>query len=292
MSEKKIEVTILESLNHLLVNHPSLLPTVYDMVLNQLGLPKDHLHWLLGQNRIPLVDINQFGYDQNLGVEHDIRTKYNFEGDLARIYAENKGYLVHKWHHYIPLYERYFGAWRGKKLRFLEIGVSKGGSLQMWRKYFGDEAIIYGIDIDPGCAKLNGIAGQVRIGSQADTAFLASVVEEMGGVDIVLDDGSHQMEHIPATLKALFPKVAEGGLYMIEDLHSAYWETFGGGYRSPQNFFSGMVQDLMDDMHHWYHIDGQKVPEVSNFCPGIHIHDSVVVLEKQRVQKPSRSLIV
>jgi hypothetical protein len=48
----------------------------------------------------------------------------------------------------------------------------------------------------------------------------------------------------------------------------------------------------VDDLHHWYHIDGQKTPEVSNFCPGIHIHDSVVVLEKQRVQKPSRSLVV
>ena len=48
----------------------------------------------------------------------------------------------------------------------------------MWRKYFGEDAIIYGIDIDPECAQLDGIAGQVRIGSQADTAFLESVVAE------------------------------------------------------------------------------------------------------------------
>src|ERR1700739_3797513 len=100
MSQKNIEVTILESLNHLLVNHPSLLPIVYEIVHDNLGLPKDQVRWLLGQNRIPLVDINQFVYDEQLGVEHDIRSKYNFEGDLARIYADNKGYLVHKWHHY------------------------------------------------------------------------------------------------------------------------------------------------------------------------------------------------
>ena len=73
---------------------------------------------------------------------------------------------------------QFFGAYRGKKIRFLAIGVSKGGSLQMWRKYFGEDAIIYGIDIDPECAQLDGIAGQVRIGSQADTAFLESVVAE------------------------------------------------------------------------------------------------------------------
>jgi len=291
VSEKNIDVTILESLNHLLSNHPHLLPAVYGLAHSKLGLPMDQLRWLLGQNRLPLVDIFQFDYDRQLGVEQDIRQKYGYDGDLAHIYASNRGYKVHKWHHYLPLYDRYFSTYRGRPLRFLEIGVSGGGSLQMWRQYFGQQATIYGIDINPECARLNGLAGQVRIGSQTDTAFLASVVAEMGGVDIVLDDGSHHMEHIPVTLKALFPAVSVGGLYLIEDLHTAYWETFGGGYRSPHNFFSSVIQDLIDDLHHWYHIDGQRIPEVSNACPAIHVHDSIVVLEKQPLQRPSRSII-
>ena len=291
MSDKNIEISLLESINHLIANHPSLRVPLYDLIHTHLGLPKNELPWLQGHGRIPLVDIHQFDYDRALGVEQDIRRKYDYQGDLARIYAENKGYGVHKWHHYIPLYDRYFSPFRGKKIRFLEIGVSLGGSLQMWRKYFGEDAIIYGIDLNPACAELNGIAGQVRIGSQADSAFLASVVEEMGGVDIVLDDGSHHMEHLPLTLEALFPKVSEGGLYLIEDLHTAYWEAFGGSYRSPQNFFSSVVQDLIDDLHRWYHTQGQKRPGVSDFCPAIHVHDSVVVLEKQRVQRPSRSIV-
>jgi hypothetical protein len=95
------------------------------------------------------------------------------------------------------LYDRYFSPFRGRKTRFLEIGVNKGGSLQLWRKYFGDDAIIFGININPDCEKLNGLAGQVRIGSQIDRPFLESVIKEMGGVDIVLDDGSHHMQHIP-----------------------------------------------------------------------------------------------
>ena len=187
--------------------------------------------------------------------------------------------------------DRYFSSLRGKKIRLLEIGVNKGGSLQLWRKYFGDDAIIFGIDINPECEKLNGLAGQVRIGSQTDELFLEQVVKEMGGIDIVIDDGSHHMKHIPHTLKFLFPYLNHGGLYMIEDLHTAYWKRFGGGYRVKTNFF-GFVMDLIDDIHHWYHTKGCKYDTISKECSGIHIHDSIVVFEKNKVYEPTHSNLV
>lgn len=230
----------------------------------------------------------KFNFDEASDVKKDIQEKYGHDSDLLEFFATNKDVIVHKWHHYIPLYDRYFSSFRGQKIRFLEIGVSKGGSLQMWRKYFGDDAIIFGIDINPDCEKFNGLAGQVRIGSQTDEIFLESVVKEMGGVDIVLDDGSHHMEHIPATLKFLFPHLRYGGIYMIEDLHAAYWKRFGGGYRAKINFF-GFLMDLVDDMHHWYHTKGLKQAVISKDCSGIHIHDSIVVLEKNKVHEPVHS---
>ena len=52
----------------------------------------------------------------------------------------------------------------------------------------------------------------------------------MGGIDIVLDDGSHNMKDIIVSLESLFPMLNDGGVYMIEDLHTAYWRKFGGGY--------------------------------------------------------------
>ncbi len=158
----------------------------------------------------------------------------------------------------------------------------------MWRKFLGKDAIIFGIDINPECERFNGLAGQVRIGSQTDRTFLESVVTEMGGVDIVLDDGSHHMDHIPQSLKYLFPKLNNGGIYMIEDLHSAYWKSFGGGYNSEQNFFH-LVSEMVNDMHHWYHRKGLRHPEISNECSGIHVHDSIVVLEKNKVFPPVHS---
>lgn len=234
------------------------------------------------------VGIERYAFDPSKEVKIDIQEKYEYNGDLINIFSKNSGFVVHKWHHYIPLYDRYFSPYRGRKIRFLEIGVSKGGSLQMWRKYFGEEAIIFGIDIDPDCAQFDGHAGQVRIGSQADKVFLDSVVEEMGGVDVVLDDGSHMMAHVKASLKALFPKLSEGGIYMIEDLHTSYWRNWGGGFRTRGNFFS-TVSRLIDDMHNWYHKRGLETPEISTSCSGIHIHDSIVVLEKSKVFPPTHS---
>jgi 23S rRNA U2552 (ribose-2'-O)-methylase RlmE/FtsJ len=233
-------------------------------------------------------DITKYSFDKTLDVKNDIQEKYQHSGDLLELFANNKNFLVHKWHHYIPLYERYFSPFRGRKMRFLEIGVSKGGSLQMWRNYFGQEATIFGIDIDPECLKFSGLAGEVRIGSQADKNFIESIVREMGGVDVVLDDGSHNMKDIRSSLEYIFPQLSDGGIYMIEDLHSSYWKSFGGGYRNSKNFF-GYVMDLVDDMHHWYHRKGLKHPDISKNCSGIHVHDSIVVLEKNTVYQPVHS---
>ena len=237
--------------------------------------------------------IGRFGFHSHADcdVKGDIQEKYGCNSNLLAFFASNRGVVVHKWHHYIPLYDRYFSPFRSGPVRFLEIGVSNGGSLQMWRKYFGDDAIIFGIDIDPRCERLNGLAGQVRIGSQVDNTFLESVVKEMGGLDIVLDDGSHHMKHVSATIECLFPHLSYGGIYLIEDLHTAYWEQFGGGHRSKNNFFYGFLMDLIDDMHHWYHTNNVKQAAISKDCSGIHVHDSIVVLEKNKVFPPVHSRV-
>ncbi len=223
-------------------------------------------------------------------VSGDIAAKYGQPSPLVDLYLSTTGGLAMKWHHYFSVYERYFAPWRNRPLRFLEIGVYRGGSLRMWREYFGPQATIFGIDIDPVCAAYNGRHGQVRIGSQADPEFLARVIDEMGGVDVILDDGSHHMDHVSASLKALFPRLSDGGVYMIEDLHTAYWAEYGGTRRAAPNFFAA-VAGMIDDMHHWYHGDGVQNPGLAEAVTGIHVHDSIVVLEKGRVHAPTFSMV-
>ncbi len=232
----------------------------------------------------------KYSFPKDGNVLQDLSAKFGSNGELAQIYAANKDSLVHKWHHYIPIYEKYFEKYRGQEIRFLEIGVSKGGSLRMWREYLGPNAIIYGIDIDQSCSRFDGIHAEVRIGSQDDSDFLSSVVSEMGGIDVVLDDGSHNMQHIVASMKTLFPKLNNGGTYLIEDLHTAYWGSFGGGYKSKNNFYR-LIPKLIDDMHHWYHSYGKRSMLASEAISSIHIHDSIVVLEKAITYPPTHSQV-
>lgn len=235
--------------------------------------------------------MRKFRFPEDGDVAADVRDRYGFDGDLLDIYTSIEGVKVHKWHHYLPLYDRYFSQYRNTPVKFLEIGVNNGGSLQMWRRYLGKDAILCGIDIEPECAKFDGQSGMVRIGSQDDPAFLKQVVKEMGGVDVVLDDGSHRMPHLHASLDVLFPLLSDHGTYMIEDVHTAYNPRFGGGFDAPANFFN-TVRKMIDDLHIWYHGNRQPaLPHMARQFSGVHVHDSIVVIDKAPLERPTHSKV-
>lgn len=223
------------------------------------------------------------GFRLDSAVREEIRGGY--EGPLADIFFGPKTRLVDKWLHYLPVYEKHFGPYRDTDLKFLEIGVFKGGSLEMWRKYFGPNSKICGIDIDPACADYETPGTTVRIGSQADPEFLRTVVDELGAPDIILDDGSHVAAHQDASFRTLFPLLKDGGLYVIEDLHTAYWPQWEGGYRRKGTAIE-LVKTMIDDMHGWYHDLGTSTPGQTEIG-AIHVYDSMVFIEKQKKQRPA-----
>ena len=204
--------------------------------------------------------------------------------DLARMFYRHRGRVIHKWTHYLDVYERYFARYRGTPVHMLEIGVFQGGSLELWRNYLGEQATIFGIDINPACAGYVCPPNQVRIGSQADPDFLREVVAEMGSLDIVLDDGSHVATHQRESFRALFPLLNEGGLYVIEDLHTSYWPYFEGAYGRKGTAVE-YVKQMIDDMHGWYH-DEEARTAARGSTAAIHVYDSIVVIEKRKIDPP------
>lgn len=207
---------------------------------------------------------------------------------FASLLRDHDGRIVHKWLHYLPTYEALLGSRRGTPVRFLEIGVSEGGSLEIWRRWFGDEAVITGIDVNPACAERVDPPNRVRIGSQADESFLREVAREMGGVDVVLDDGSHVASHQRTSFRVLFPLLPSDGLYLIEDTHTAYWGgQFGGGYRRPESAIE-FAKNLIDDLHAWHH--GRDVNEVpAEQLQSVSFHDSIIAIQKAARPRPGHA---
>ena len=103
----------------------------------------------------------------------------------------NAKYASIKLDTYFHVYDRLFKEYRGKKITFVEIGVFNGGSLFMWRDYFGPEARIIGVDLNPGARKWEEHGFEIYIGNQADIAFWRNFFQEIGDVDVILDDGGH-----------------------------------------------------------------------------------------------------
>ncbi len=167
--------------------------------------------------------------------------------DLRKYFDNNKDRLIHKWEHYFEIYDRHFSSYRNKEIVILEIGVFEGGSLQMWKNYFGPKAKIYGIDIDPKCKEYEEENIEIFIGSQSDKAFLSDLKKKIPKIDILLDDGGHTMNQINTSFLELFDHVKEDGIYAVEDLHTCYWLDYGGGYKR-KGTFNELSKDLIDSV--------------------------------------------
>lgn len=166
-------------------------------------------------------------------------------------------YQTDKWgsHFYTPHYMQHFKKFRFKKINLLEIGVGGyaniyegGNSLRMWKKYFPFSRI-FSIDIYDK-SFINEKYINVFQGSQVDERFMDEVIAKIGIIDIIIDDGSHINEHVIKTFKHLFPKLKDGGIYVIEDTQTSYWEDYGGDSKNLNNpkttmgFFKSMTDTL------------------------------------------------
>jgi hypothetical protein len=107
------------------------------------------------------------------------------------------------------------------------------------------------------------------------------VVAEFGIPDIVLDDGSHRMDDINASFDALYPLVPKNGVYIVEDLHTAYWDEYGGGLRKPGSFIE-RSKVLVDRLNADHARDAIAPDEFTATTRSICFYDSVVVFEKGR----------
>jgi hypothetical protein len=163
--------------------------------------------------------------------------------DLAKKYGTDKSSEIHN---YCDKYAKYIPFQRYDKLNILEIGVLDGKSLLTWKEYFYRSNIL-GIDINPDCKKYEESRISIEIGSQADKNFLFLTANQYGPFDMILDDGSHMNEHVIYSFQHLWGSVKSGGVYIIEDIGTSYWDDWGGGYlrdNTSMEYFKKLSDDI------------------------------------------------
>lgn len=206
---------------------------------------------------------------------------------LVDFFTNGKHRRISKWLHYFPVYETYLRPYRNKPIKMLEYGIGHGGSLQMWKWYFHKKSQIVGVDIKDRCKALEEDRIEIRIGDQGDLETHNKIHEEFGEFDIILDDGGHHMHEQIITFEAMFPRLKEGGLYIVEDLHTSYSEKHGGGLEKPDTFVE-YSKNWIDYMHGWHKRFNEDLEPnyYTENIAGMHYFDSIVVLEKKRRSKP------
>ena len=191
------------------------------------------------------------------------------------------GRQVHRLRHYFDIYHRHLARFRGQRITMIEIGVFNGGSLPMWRDYFGPQATIVGVDINPGCTRFAESHIDIVIGDQSDRPFLRSLADRYPDCAIVLDDGGHRMDQQIATFEELYPRLRSDAVYICEDIGTSYIPAFGGGHGRPHTFIE-TVKRLVDRLNADYSTDlAALAPDAfTRSTDAIHLYDNVVVIEK------------
>ena len=198
----------------------------------------------------------------------------------------NRGRQIHKWSNYPDIYHEHLARFRNRKITVVEFGVQFGGSMQMWRHYFGRRALLFGVDIDPRCQRSNGRRTKIFTGDQADREFLRSVVEETGPIDVVIEDGGHFAHQQIATFEVLYPHVKPDGIFLIEDLHTSYWRAWQGGLHKPGTFME-YAKGLTDQLTAWHSKEHTLVvDDFTRSTRSMHFYDSIIVFEKGTLTPP------
>jgi hypothetical protein len=189
--------------------------------------------------------------------------------------SHTEGRGVWKWMHYFDIYHRHLQKFIGKEVHVLEVGVYSGGSLEMWRQYFGSQCHLYGVDIRDECKTLENDRTRIFIGDQADRGFWSQVRRDVPNLDVLIDDGGHLPEQQIVTLEETLPHLRRGGLYVCED-------ATGDGNR-----FSAFVRALGANLDSCDLVLGHgkelssPVTKLQSDIHSIHSYPYVTVVEKR-----------
>jgi len=203
--------------------------------------------------------------------------------NLTSLFNESKN-LSSKWVKYFDVYEENFSKFKGKDITFVEIGVFNGGSLEIWKKYFGPNARIIGIDINPECKKFEKDNIEIFIGNQSSTNFWKSFFEKVGMVDVILDDGGHtNLAQIITTVECV-KNINDGGVLLVEDTCCSYISRYNSSKKyNFLNFSKKIVDDINSNINlEWMDLKKDFKFSLKKYIYSTHFYESMVIFNINR----------
>ena len=195
--------------------------------------------------------------------------------DLYKLY-QNSPYRSVKHSGYFQVYEQIFRNFIDSKFTFVEVGIHNGGSLFMWREFFGKDARIIGIDLNPKAKQFEKYGFEIFIGDQSSKKFWSNFYNEVGNIDILLDDGGHTYEQQIVSVVSSIDFINNNGMIVVEDTHTSYFKKFG--YPSKHTFIN-WAKKLIDNINSRSEDVTVQNPIFKNIIHSIEFFESIVVFK-------------
>lgn len=213
--------------------------------------------------------------------------EYQILDEIALRSGADKG---SNYHNYTEVYSQYFAPFKEKPIKFLEIGIYKGSSVKMWEEYLKN-ADLHFMDITLQAVEYHSKRSHYHLCNQESPVELRQFIKTVGGdFDIILDDGGHTMNQQITSFKILFPYVKSGGMYIIEDLHTSYWNFYGGNSpHSAINFLKTLIDEVNFIGARTSRASHINIPEdirkelniYKELIYSIHFYDSIAIIIKR-----------
>lgn len=180
-------------------------------------------------------------------------------------------------HDYASTYQVLFDPLRKMPINVVELGVYQGASLKAWSRYFTNaHSMIIGVDIDTAqyvAPPEEERDERVHVWAYDVTSpQLADRLQLIGPLSVVIDDASHQVAQQSETFKLLWPLVSPGGFYVIEDLHTWWWE------RANPASAPAFAHELVDTV---IGKGRQRFEDYGTDVHAVHVYGSLMVLQKK-----------
>ena len=207
------------------------------------------------------------------------------------IWAEaGTGPRIFKWDHYFAVYHRHLRRFRNTSVRFAELGINDGGGLAMWRKYLGDDAVLYGVDLNNRTLSYQqqvefGSPERIIIEDLSTPRAWRNICRQTGPLDVVVDDASHNEFAQALTIAGALPCLREGGVLIVEDV-------FG----STSSATHKLVREFVRSEKGLFHTTSMPSGTIASTRAqasifGIHFYAFVLVVEKLFSHRPQLNSI-